>query len=85
MTRAGFNLERGRTKENEHIPIEKLKVVTNYELQELFKDSIGTEKEIISNNIEEIKVDYKRVIKKFNTLAKQYTRVKTITDTILYK
>ena len=83
MTMCGFDLERGRTKDNEHIPIEKLKVVTNYELQELFKDSEHLEKEIETNSFKELQVDYKRVIKKFNTLAKQYTRVKTITDNML--
>lgn len=83
ITKCGFDLERGRTKDNEHIPIEKLKIVTNYEMQELFKDSEHLEQEIEINNFKELQVDYKRVIKKFNTLAKQYTRVKTITDNIL--
>ncbi len=31
ITKAGFDLERGNTKENTHIPIETLKKVTNYE------------------------------------------------------
>jgi hypothetical protein len=31
MTKSGFDLERGRAKENNHIPIETLKSVTNYE------------------------------------------------------
>ena len=83
IIKCGFDLERGRTKDNEHIPIEKLKVVTNYEMQELFKDSEHLEQEIKTNNFKELQVDYKRVIKKFNTLAKQYTRVKTITDNML--
>lgn len=83
MTRAGFKLERGLTKENEHIPIEKLKVITSYEMQELFKDSEYLEKEIVTNNFEELQIDYKRVIKKFNTLAKQYTSVKRITDNMV--
>ena len=85
ITRCGFDLERGRTRENEHIPIEKLKVVTNYELQELEKDSLELEKELVTNSFKELQTDYKRVIKKFNTLAKQYTRVKTITDNIIQK
>ena len=78
MTRAGFDLERGETDKNEHIPIEKLKVVTNFEMQELEKQSMKLEQEKDTNNIEEIKEDYRRVIKKFNTLAKQYTKVKII-------
>jgi hypothetical protein len=31
MTNSGFDLERGNSKENKHIPIETLKSVTNYE------------------------------------------------------
>ena len=41
------------------------------------------EKEIIDT--EELKKEYKRVIRKFNKLAKHYTRIKTITDTIIQK
>ena len=78
MTRAGFDLERGETEKNEHIPIEKLKVMTNYEMQELEKQSTKFEEPKETNNVEELKEDYKRVIRKFNTLAKQYTKVKVI-------
>ena len=35
--------------------------------------------------MEELRTDYKRIIKKFNTLAKQYTRIKTITDNVIQK
>lgn len=31
VVKSGFDLERGNTKENTHIPIETLKVITNYE------------------------------------------------------
>lgn len=85
MTRAGFELSRGETEKNEHIPIEKLKVITNYEIQEFEKQAINYEKEIETENIEVLKEDYKRVIRKFNTLAKQYTRVKVINETTLEK
>ena len=78
MTRAGFNLERGETEKNEHIPIEKLKVMTNFEMQELEKQSMKLEEEKELENIEELKQDYRRVIRKFKTLAKQYTKVKVI-------
>lgn len=80
MTKSGFKLERGLTKDNEHIPIEKLKQVTNYELQELQKNSLNEEQEIKTNDIEVLKKDYRRIIRNFNTIAKQYTRVKIITD-----
>lgn len=83
MVRSGFDLERGNTKENKHIKIEDLKQITNYEMQEMFKNTKDLEQGIITNDIEELRTDYKRIIKKFNTLAKQYTRVKTITDTTI--
>ena len=83
ITKCGFDLERGKSIDNKHIPLEYLKTVTNYEVQELFKDSVNLEKEIETNNFQELQVDYRRVIKKFNTLAKQYTRVKTVTDNII--
>ena len=83
MVKSGFDLERGDSKENKHIEIEKLKKITNFEMQEMFKESKYLEKEIVTNDIEVLRVDYKRIIKKFNTLAKQYTRVKTMTDNII--
>lgn len=83
MTRAGFDLERGKNHENEHIPIEKLKVITNHEVQKFELNSQKEEQVIISDNIEIIKEDYRRVIKKFNTLAKQYTRIKVLSDTTI--
>ena len=83
MTRAGFELSRGETEKNEHIPIEKLKVITNYEVQEFEKQAINYEKEIETENIQVLKENYKRVIRKFNTLAKQYTRIKVINEKTL--
>ena len=83
MTRAGFELERGETEKNKHIPIEQLKQVTNYEMQEFEKQSIKYEKELETDNIEELKKEYKRVIRKFNTLANQYTKVKVINENTL--
>lgn len=83
MTRAGFELERGETEKNKHIPIEQLKQVTNYEIQEFEKQSIKYEKELETDNIEELKKEYKRVIRKFNTLANQYTKVKVINENTL--
>ena len=85
MVRAGFYLDRGRERENEHIPIEKLKKVTNFEMQEMYKESNQLEQEVESNNIVTIKEHYRLVLKKYNTLAKRYTRVKNIVDDTLYK
>ena len=45
MTKFGFNLERGNKEENEHIPIEKLKKITNYESQEIFEETKHYEQE----------------------------------------
>lgn len=85
VTDNGFDLERGNTKDNEHIPIEKLKKITNFEVQEMFKDTNCLEQEKTTDNIEVIKNDYKRVINKFNTLAKRYTRIKNIVEETMYK
>lgn len=85
MTERGFELERGNTIDNEHIPIEKLKQVTNYEMQEMFKDTKHLEQEVVTNDIEILRENYRKVIKKFNTLAKRYTRVKNIIEETMYK
>ncbi len=85
MTRSGFNLDRGRTRENEHITIKELKAITNHEVQEYELKSLNLEKELETNNIDLLKQDYRRIIKKFNTLAKQYTRIKVINDSTLEK
>lgn len=85
MTKSGFHLERGNKEENEHIPIEKLKKVTNYEMQEMFKETEHYEQEKNTNNIKIIREDYRRVIKKFNILAKRYTRIKSIVEETMYK
>ena len=81
MTKSGFNLERGNKEENEHIPIEKLKKITNYEVQEMFKETTHYEQEKTTNDIEIIREDYKRIINKFNTLANRYTRIKFASGT----
>lgn len=83
MVRSGFDLERGKNHENEHIPIEKLKVITNHEVQKYKLNSQKNEQELDTNNINELRNDYRRVIRKFNTLAQQYTRIKVINDSTL--
>ena len=85
MVRAGFDLERGVEGDRKNIPIEKYKELTNYEMQEYKMQSISLEKEKEIIDTEELKKEYKRVIRKFNKLAKHYTRIKTITDTIIQK
>ncbi len=85
ITFNGFELERGNTKRNEHIPIEKLKQITNYEVQEMFKDTKHLEQEKLTDSIEIMKKDYKRVINKFNTLAQRYTRIKNVVEETMYK
>ena len=85
MVRAGFNVERGLEVGRKNIPIKKYKELTNYEMQKYRMQNINLEKEKEIIDTEELKKEYKRVIRKFNKLAKQYTRVKTITDTIIQK
>ena len=58
-----------------------------------FKLSLGklnniltySEQEKITNNIEVMRDDYKRVIDKFNTLAKRYTRIKNKVEETMIK
>ena len=83
ITKSGFDLERGDTKDNKHIKIEDLKKVTNYEMQKYEKKMINLEQELDIENPEELKKEYKRIIRKFNTLAKQYTRIKIMTDNVI--
>ena len=85
MTKCGFDLERGDTKDNKHIKIEDLKKVTNFEMQKYEKEIINLEQEFNIEDTEELKKEYKRIIKKFNTLANQYTKIKTITENTIYK
>lgn len=85
MTRAGFDLERGQSENNKHIKIEELKQITNYEMQKFEKEAIQYERGIETTNFNELEKDYKRIIKKFNTLANQYTKIKVINDNTLIK
>lgn len=85
MIKSGFDLERGNTINNEHIPTETLKKVTNYEMQEMFKESKHQEQEIITSDINVIRNEYKRVIKKLNTISSRYTRVKNIVEDTINK
>lgn len=82
MIKSGFELERGDTKDNKHIDIEKLKKITNYETQKYEKQTEQLEREINTNNIEILKSENKRIIRKFNTLANQYIRIKNNVDTV---
>lgn len=85
MIKSGFDLERGNTINNKHIPTETLKKVTNYEMQEMFKETKHQEQEIITNDIEILRNEYKRVIKKFNTISSRYTRIKNIVEDTINK
>ena len=85
MIKAGFGLDRGRTRENAHIPIKELKAITNHEVQEFELKSLNIEQELNTNNIDLLREDYRRIIKKCNTLTKQYTKIKVINDSTLEK
>ena len=60
----GFNLERGRTKENTHIPIETLKQITNYD---------NIKYEIDNEQIQQIKTKDTNLILKQNKELIEYT------------
>ena len=79
MTKSGFELERGMNG-NTHLETEKLKKITNYEVQKYQMQTVNLEQEKNITDTEELKKEYKRVIRKFNTLAQQYTRIKSLTD-----
>lgn len=80
VTDNGFELERGNTKGNKHINIEQLKKITNYEMQTMFENTENYEQEKVTDNIEVIREDYKRIIKKCNTLTKKYRKIKNIVE-----
>lgn len=53
-----------------------MKKITNYELQKFETNSIKKEIPSKTNDIEILKEENKRVIKKFNTLANQYVKIR---------
>ena len=57
MTKAGFDLDRGKTRENAHIPIKELKAITNHEVQEFELKSLNIEQELNTNNIDLLTVN----------------------------
>ncbi|MCI9178045.1 MAG: hypothetical protein HFJ28_05760 [Clostridia bacterium] len=80
VTDNGFTLERGNTKENEHINIKQLKKITNYGMQTMFENTQNCEQEKVTNDIEVVREDYRRVINKYNILTKKYSRIKNIIE-----
>lgn len=83
MIKSGFDLERGNTKDNKHIQIEQLKKFTDYEMQKFEKtQNKSYEKTKEFTNIEELQIEHKRLIRKFNTLANQYTKIRTNVSSI---
>ena len=79
ITKAGFVLDRGNGR-NEHVPIETLKRITNYESQKLDSKNYKIEEEKEFSDIEELEKEYKRLILKVNSISRQYTKVKAIND-----
>ncbi len=90
ITKAGFDLERGNTKENTHIPIETLKKLTNYEnIKYEIENNEKTDSLDISKNELETKnlslvvaqnkqlVEYNKKLK--TNLAKAYIAIKRVT------
>ena len=81
ITENGFDLERGNAINNEHYEIEKLKKITNYELQQ-FEIEATIEKEINSNDLTILRNENKRIIKKINKLASRYVKIKNTVSKI---
>jgi len=73
MIKSGFDLERGNAKENAHIPIETLKSITEYENIK-YEQTQTPITEINSNNIEELKLHNKKLVKYANTLRGYYIK-----------
>ena len=89
ITKAGFDLERGNTKENTHIPIETLKKLTNYEnIKYEIENNEKTDSLDITKNELEIQnlslvvaqnrqlVEYNKKLK--TSLAKAYIAIKRV-------
>lgn len=86
MIKSGFDLERGKEdRERKHILTKDYKELVNYEVKELFEETKNLENEVVTNDINILRENYKRVIRKFNTIAKRYTRVKSIVEDTIYK
>ena len=84
VTKAGFDLERGKSREErEHLTVEEYKKVTNYQLDEM-KNESNKEAELQTNDINQLKTHYRKLIKKCNTLSNNYKRVKEVTDNIIF-
>ena len=82
IIKCGFDLERSKNIENTHLNIKDLKVITNFEEQQyLNKTTTHIEHELITDNVEEIKKHYRKVITKCNTLTQQYTKIRNINET----
>ena len=80
MIDAGFELERGAFTKIQFIPVSKLKVLTNYEAQKLELQMNKPEEEIETDDINVLREEYKRVVKKINNISRQYAKVKAIIE-----
>ena len=76
ITKAGFDLERGKTKENKHIPIETLKQITNYE---------NIKYEITQEEIKPLETKNEALIIRQNQELVQYTNRLKLQLTKAYK
>ena len=84
VTDNGFTLERGNTKGNEHINIEQLKKITNYEMQTMFESTQNYEQEKVTNDIknlinyiydnQELKIDTKSLSNNIEELIQNKLR-----------
>lgn len=73
MIKSGFDLERGNSKENTHIPIETLKSITEYENIK-YEQTQTPVKEIKTNDIKELQLQNKKLVKYANSLRGYYIK-----------
>lgn len=73
MIKSGFDLERGNAKENTHIPIETLKSITEYENIK-YEQTQTPVKEIKTNDIKELQLQNKKLVKYANSLRGYYIK-----------
>lgn len=80
MVKAGFELDRGSFSKVQFIPVNKLKILTNFESQKLEMSINKPEEEIKTDDIEVLRKEYKRLLNKVNFIKFQYAKVKAIVE-----
>ena len=91
ITKAGYEMNRGKSKGTSSVDMAEYKRITSYELQKYNKKLLDIECDIHSidvdkeSNMDRIKEEYKRAIRSYNRVAAKYSRIKTINDKAIDK